>query len=118
MLAARTDSSSPRQRTFAQFLLVSFERGQLIRCAHYANAYRDRMSSWVCVSALIWLCGGTLNYGLTSKLKMFIPRLTYDEGEIVDREVREILEELAGEGLPSEAKAAAVKHMRKYGKRH
>jgi phage terminase Nu1 subunit (DNA packaging protein) len=56
--------------------------------------------------------------GLTSKLKMLIPRLTYEEGEIVYREVCEILEELAGEGLPAEAKAAAVRHMRKYGKRH
>jgi phage terminase Nu1 subunit (DNA packaging protein) len=56
--------------------------------------------------------------GLTSKLKMLIPRLTHDEGEIVDKEVREILEELSGDGLPAEAKAAAVKHMRKYGKRH
>jgi phage terminase Nu1 subunit (DNA packaging protein) len=56
--------------------------------------------------------------GLTSKLKLLIPHLTYDEGEIVDKEVREILEELAGDGLPAEAKAAAVRHMRKYGKRH
>jgi phage terminase Nu1 subunit (DNA packaging protein) len=56
--------------------------------------------------------------GLTSKLKMLIPRLTAEEGEIVDREVREILEELSGDGLPPEAKAAAVRYMRKYGKRH
>jgi phage terminase Nu1 subunit (DNA packaging protein) len=56
--------------------------------------------------------------GLTSKLKLLIPHLTYDEGEIVDKEVREILEELASDGLPSEAKAAAVRYMRTYGKRH
>jgi phage terminase Nu1 subunit (DNA packaging protein) len=56
--------------------------------------------------------------GLTSKLKLLIPHLTHDEGEIVDREVREILEELSGDGLPAEAKAAAVRHMRQYGKRH
>jgi hypothetical protein len=49
--------------------------------------------------------------GLASKLRMLIPRLTQDEGEIINEVVCEILEELSGDGLPASARKTASKHM-------
>jgi len=51
--------------------------------------------------------------GLASKLRMLIPRLTHDEGEIIHGVVYEILEELSGDGLPAGAKKAASRYMKK-----
>ena len=49
--------------------------------------------------------------GLTSKLRMLIPRLTQDESETINEVVREILEELSGDGLPASARKAASRHL-------
>jgi phage terminase Nu1 subunit (DNA packaging protein) len=50
--------------------------------------------------------------GLTSKLRMRIPRPTQDESEVIDGIVCEILEELAGDGLPASARAAVDRYQR------
>jgi phage terminase Nu1 subunit (DNA packaging protein) len=50
--------------------------------------------------------------GLASKLRMLLPRLTQDESEVIHGVVCEILEELAGDGLPASARAAVDRHLR------
>jgi phage terminase Nu1 subunit (DNA packaging protein) len=49
--------------------------------------------------------------GLASKLRMLIPKLTQEEGEMIDGVVCEILEELSGDGLPASASKAVGRHL-------
>src|SRR5215212_6207248 len=51
--------------------------------------------------------------GLASKLRMLIPRLTHEEGEIINGVVYEILEELSGDGLPAGVRKAASRYMKR-----
>ncbi len=50
--------------------------------------------------------------GLASKLRMMLPKLDKDDGEVIDGVVCEILEGLANDGLPEGAREAVDRHVR------